>query len=768
MGDLVSDVRFGLRMLRKRAGTSVLAIAALALGIGLTTTMFSIVQGVILRGLPFPESDRIMHLGRMTGDGTSVQSAPPHDFVDWSGSQTSFESLSAFSNAQATIADEFGAERYRLARLTPNTLRVLRVAPVLGRDFTEADGQPGAPPVILIGDQAWNSQFQRSPSVINKAVRLNGSPATIIGVMPPRFGFPNSQQIWTPLQVTLPDKRGTGQFVDVIGRLKPGSSLEQASAEFDAIGRRLRDAYPENKDVTVRVQPFMSRFIPAQISRTFFAMLAAVFGVMLIACTNVANLQLARAAERMRELALRMALGAGRGRMMRQMLVEGLILAAAGALVGLGIARIGIELFNRNIGDTSPPFWIDIRLDPTVLTFVTALTVIAALAASLIPALRATRQDVNAVLKDEGRGNTGLHMGRFSRGLVIVEVLLSCCLLIVSGLMIKGVVNIGRIAYPYSTEDVFVAGMTGSDVKYPDEASRAQLLERIETALKAVPGVKEIALSSGTPENTGTTSVAIDGATYPTPADRPSARRLVVSTRFFETLRVRPLGGRMFSSLDVLGLGTCGNRGSRVRAEAFQRRGSDWPAHQARQRREGALAQHRRRGAEARDPEEQSERDGDRLHSARAVAAARRDRAGLERVDSALAHLRVPKGGRERGPRPGVVESQHPRPVLLAAILAVPSVRRLVHVVRVRGAAAGQRRSLRRDGLLGAPANERDRCPDGTRRAQVAHRPDGSVSGHVALRGGRRAGAGSRLVSRRCHARDPLQRVHAPIPLSSR
>jgi len=548
--DIVNDIRFGFRMLRKRLGTSVLAVATLAMGIGLTTVMFSIVQGLILRGLPFPESERITHLGRVVGGGTNVQNTPVHDFLDWKASQTSFEGLSGFSTGGATLSDESGSERYRLGRITTNTLHLLRIAPVIGRDFTDADGQPGAPMVVLIGDQAWSSQFQRTPAVINKAVRLNGAPATIIGVMPPKFGYPNSQQIWTPLQLTLPEKRGTGQFVEVIGRLKSDSSLARASAEFEAIGRRLREAYPENKDVTIRVQSFMSRFVPAQIARTFYAMLAAVFGVMLIACTNVANLQLARAAERMREVALRMALGAGRGRIVRQMLVEGLMLATAGALIGLAIARVGIELFVRNVADTSPPFWLDIRLDLTVLAFVTGLTVIAALAASLIPALRATRQDVNAVLKDEGRGTTGLRMGRFSRGLVVVEVLLSCCLLIVSGLIMKGVITLGRISYPYSTEDVLVAGLNPSDTKYPDEAARLRLIDRIETTFRSAAGVREVALSSGVPENPGFTSVAIEGATYASPKEQPNTRRLSISTRFFDVLRVRPLSGRVFSPLD--------------------------------------------------------------------------------------------------------------------------------------------------------------------------------------------------------------------------
>ena len=552
MNDLVSDIRFGARMLRKRLGTSILAVVALALGIGLTTTMFSIIYGLILKGLPFPEPDRIMHLGRVVGGGSNVQSAPLHDFVDWSASQTSFETLSAFTSGQATISDDAGSERYRVGRLSPSTLKTLRVAPTLGRDFTEADGQPDAPVVILLGDQAWNSQFGRNPDVINKAVRFNGNPATIIGVMPPRFGFPNSQQIWVPLQIKLASKRGEGTLVDVVGRLKPGVKLARARAEFDTIGGRLRESYPENKDVAVLVQPFMSRFVPQQISRTFYAMLVAVFGVMLIACANVANLQLARAAERTREVALRMALGAGRGRVMRQMLVEGLMLASVGALLGLALAKAGITYFTNAVADTNPPFWLDIQLHPMVLAFATGLTVVAALAASLIPALRATRQDVNAVLKDEGRGSTGLHMGRFSRGLVIGEVLLSCCLLVVSGLISKGVIAMSRISYPYPTSSIFVAGMAVPDVTFPDGPSRVRFIERVETAFRGVAGVQDVALATGSPDNVGTVPVAIEGKTYTTPKDQPNTRRVAITNRFFDTLQVRLSAGRMFAAQDTL------------------------------------------------------------------------------------------------------------------------------------------------------------------------------------------------------------------------
>ncbi len=556
MTDLLKDIRFGVRILLKRPGTSALAVVALGLGIGLTTTMFSIVQAAFLRGLPFHESERLQHIGRVTpemGPNDSAQSIPLHDFVDWRRSQQSFEDLGAFTNRAANVTGGLAPERYRASAVTPNMLRILRVAPVAGRDFTDADAEPGAPPTAIVSHRVWMSQFEGDPDFVGQLVRINGVPTTIIGVMPPRFGFPQTQDIWLPLTITLDPKRGAGSFVTVFGRLKPDASRSRASAEMTAIADRLAAEYPENAGMGARIVPYIRRFIGNEPIRALSTMLGAVFGVMLIACANVANLQFARAAERTKEVAVRTALGAGRGRIVRQMLIEGLLLSTAGAGVGLAMAAVGSMLFNRAIVDTNPPFWIHVYLDRTVLAFAGLLAIVAALAASLLPALRATTQDVHAVLKDEGRANTGLRMGRLGRSLIVVEVLLSCCLLIVSGLMIKSVVTIGRITYPYATEDIFVAGIAPNESAYVGATARAQLAGRLETALAAVPGVRDVALANGTPENTGGGPFVIEGQTYARPEDRPSTRRLNVSARFFDVLRIKVTRGRAFTSADVAG-----------------------------------------------------------------------------------------------------------------------------------------------------------------------------------------------------------------------
>jgi predicted permease len=551
---ILKDLHYGLRMTLKRPGTSLLAVAALGLGIGLTTTMFSIVQGAMLRGLPFEDSDRIMAVGRRTATlpaTSNSQPLPPHDFVDYAAAQTSFESLAGFNQLGVNVSGGLAPERYRAARITTNTLRVLRVATVLGRDFNEADGRPGAPPVALISYRVWASQFEKDPGVLSEPVRVNGVPTTIVGVLPERFGFPTAQDLWLPAQITRPVKRGEGQSLQAFGRLKPGVSRTEAETEIRALAARLALQYPENEGTTAQVQPYIERFIGREPRVTLTAMLGAVFGVLLIACANVTSLQLARAAERTREFAVRSALGAGRGRVVTQLLLEGLLLSAAGALVGLTLGALGCDLFNASIQDTSPPFWIDIRIDRTVVAFVVALAIVATVASSLVPALRATRLNLSATLADEGRGNTGLHMGRFSRWLVTGEVLLSCALLVVSGLMIKSVVSLGRIEYPFETERAFMANFTLDETQYATDSDVARALARLEERWSAVPGVRRAALSTGLPGRSGDSLMLLEGRTYASDHDRPTVLRMAVSPAFFDTLGVPIRRGRGFTAADT-------------------------------------------------------------------------------------------------------------------------------------------------------------------------------------------------------------------------
>ena len=555
MGGWWQDLRYAGRMVRKNPGASALAVVALALGIGLTTTMFSIVQGAILRGLPFEESEKIQFLSIVTprtqGRGDSVTY---HDFADWRSQQTSFEALEGYTNLGMTVTGSSGyPERLRGLRVTPGLFRALRVTPILGRDFTEADAQPGAPAVMIIGHRIWESRYGSRPEAIGQTLNVNGVPTTVIGVMPPKFGFPQTHNAWQPLSFTLDPKRATGGRLNVIGRLKGDTSLARASSEMDRISGQLATTYVENKDTRAKVAPFVSTMLGEEVTTTLFTMLAAVFGVMIIACVNVTNLQLARAAERTKEVAVRVAIGAGRWRIVRQTLVEGLLLSAVGALAGLGLAWAGTSLFRSAIVDTNPPFWIDVRLDPGVLIFVTAITVTAALVSSLVPGWRLARTDVNGSLKDEGRGTTSLRMGRFSRWLVVVEVAVSCILLVVSGLMIQSIVQNSRFDVPFATKDVFFGNINLDDRQFPKDPDVLRGNQLVEEKLSQVAGVRVVALANDYPRGGGGTRVAIDGKSFENVEAHPRAHVITASTRYFDVLRVKPQMGRLFDATDANG-----------------------------------------------------------------------------------------------------------------------------------------------------------------------------------------------------------------------
>jgi predicted permease len=427
------------------------------------------------------------------------------------------------------------------------------VRPIIGRDLSDADAAPGAQPVVLIGYKLWQMRFAANPAISGTTIRVNGTPTTIIGVMPEKFGFPEAAEIWMPVDVSPPVQRGTGTRLRVIGRLRPGVTLEAAQAEMAGIGRQLATTYPENADVIVNVSRLIDASIPLEIRRTFYTMLTAVLGVMLIACVNVTNLQVARAADRAKEFAVRAALGSGQWRIVRQSLAEGLVLAVIGAAIGLAMAQASVVYFMQAIADTQPPFWIDVKLDPTVLAFVTAITAAAAIISSVGPGLGVARSDTNAILKDDARGTTSLRMGRFGRWLVIVEVVVSCVLLVVSGLTIRSILITSRLDYQFATRDVFYANATFESRTHPDMPAVVRAMDQLEDHVARLPGVKHVALADSIPGNGSTPSFSIEGETYASAEAQPRAQQIVATTGYFETLGIALRQGRLFTAADNAG-----------------------------------------------------------------------------------------------------------------------------------------------------------------------------------------------------------------------
>ncbi len=545
-------------MLVKHPGLATIAIVALALGIGLTATMWSITWGGILRGLPFDQADRIIHLER-TRPSHDIDSygVPVSDYAAWREQQKSFEDLAAFSEGTVNLSGSEGRpERYEGGFVTAATFPLLRVTPLLGRNFTEEEVRPGGAAVIILGWDIWQNRFGADPAIIGKTIRANGVSREIVGVMPRGFLFPTNASLWLPRIVDpLALPWGQGDLLEVMGRLRDGVTMPQARREFEAIAARLAQDHPkENEGVGPILQPFTEEYVGQEPIIMLWTMMAAVFGVFLIACSNVANLLLARAATRTKEVAVRTALGASRWRIVIQHLGESLVLSLAGMVLGTGIAWLGTRLFMDAIRDTDPPFWIDIRLDGVVLLFTAGISLLAALVSGLIPALQATRANLHDVLKDEGRGTSSLRMGRFSRGLVIVELALAGGLLVAAGFMIQSVVQLARFDFGVPTANVFTARVGLFEASYPDSASRLRFWAELERRLQELPGQQGAALTAVLPGFEGwQQQFAVEGASYPTERDYPSTRQVVVSPGWFRAFGVAPVEGRLLQPGDIQG-----------------------------------------------------------------------------------------------------------------------------------------------------------------------------------------------------------------------
>ncbi|HEX6306857.1 MAG TPA: ABC transporter permease [Longimicrobiales bacterium] len=557
MDTLAKDVRFGARMLIRNTGSSAISVIALALGIGLTTMAFSIVWGGILRGLPFADAEQLVSIQRTNpAEGTDRMGVSIHDYEDWRAQQTSFTDLAAFFTGTINVSGTDSPERYDGGFITVNAFDLLGVQPVLGRGFIADDGRIGAEQVVLLSYHTWQTRFGADPGVIGRSVRANARPTTIIGVMPEGFGFPSSEQLWVPLGLdaaALPRNEGT--WLGVFGRLRDGVTLDRASAEMASIAMRLEASYPDtNEGIGASVRPYIQGFLGDEPVTMLFTMLGAVFMVLLIACANVANLLIARAAARNREVGIRTAMGASSTRIVRQFLTESVLLSLMGAGLGLVIAAVGIRLFNQAIAPTDPPFWIDVRLDGGVLLFVVAITALSGLLSGAIPAWQASRANVADVLKDESRGGSSFRLGRISRALVVTEIALSAGLLVGAGLMIKSVTKVRTVDFPFATENVFTARIGLPEAQYAEAESQRRFFDELLPRLREIPGIEGIGLIQALPAlGAPDTRFAVAGATYPEDRDYPTTNAVLAGPGVFEALGVSVVQGRTFTEQDRQG-----------------------------------------------------------------------------------------------------------------------------------------------------------------------------------------------------------------------
>src|SRR5687768_8004574 len=477
--NLFRDLKIGRRVLVKEKGFCALAVIVLALGIAGVTTMFSVVNGVALRGFSFPNADRLASVNFVDPTSTTFFGVNGQisamDFEDLLPQQQSFDALAAYlggSTVNVTVNGQ--PQRYTGAYVTENFLRILGISPVMGRDFTAADNVPGAGKVAIIGYGIWQRDFGADPEIVGKGVRINGRPATIVGVMSSGFAFPTNEDIWIPLYSEYPPRpRGTPgvNHPAVMGLLKRNVSLDQASAEATTIARRLAAAYPDtNKQfATGQVQRLLDAFTPRPLRGTLWTMFGFCVGVLLISCVNVMNMQFARATLRAKELAVRSSLGASRTRLVRQMLTESLLVATIGAIVGIALAYASIDWLSatvRNL-ENPPPAWITFDVDAPVLLFTIVATVAAAVLSGLLPAVISSRANAVDVLRDGGRGNTSHAVSLLSRGLVVFQIVVTCVLLVGSLLQLRSITAQQSIDYGYDTTGLISARMALMEGDYP-------------------------------------------------------------------------------------------------------------------------------------------------------------------------------------------------------------------------------------------------------------------------------------------------------------
>jgi predicted permease len=555
MGNMLADLRSGVRMLVKYPTLSLVAVVTLGLGIGLSTTVFCVVNGGLFKGLPFPDADRIVAL--VATNPAQNQPRRPiavQDLVVWEARQTSFESIGAFGVTPLNLSTEEGRpERFTAGQLTVGAFRALGVQPIVGRGLQDGDDRPGADAVVLLGHDLWRDRFGGTAAIVGRTIRAGGVQRTVIGVMPEKFAFPFNESLWVPLALEpFATARGKGPSFQVVARLKPDVGVAEARAQAAAIAGQLEQEYPAtNAGVGADVMPYAEIALGPELYALLYTMLGAGIGVLLIACVNVSNLLVARASLRQREVAVRIALGAGRSRVVRQHLTEVLVLAALGGAIGIGLSVLGMSWFSDAISVNPPPFWITFELDYRVMLFVVGLIVLASVGAGGLPAVHAARVSAGAALKDDSRGSTSGRLGRFSSGLVVAELAVSCGLLIAAGLMIKSVVQLKTVRMPFAIDSILTARVDLPASRYDGSAASIRFFEELLPKLQALPVVAAATLSDGLPAaGNGSIPVQIEGRAYATESDHPLAREGIVTAGYFETFQTSVLRGREFTPAD--------------------------------------------------------------------------------------------------------------------------------------------------------------------------------------------------------------------------
>jgi putative ABC transport system permease protein len=546
---LVQDFRFGLRMMSKNPGFTVIAIITLALGIGVNSTVFTLVNGVLLSDLPFPDSDEIMAIRSNRGIVSYL------DYKDFQKESRSFQGIGALSNFAADLSDrDNAAERVNGSAISANMFPILGQTPQIGRPFTAEDEKPGAQPVAQLSDFLWHARYSGNPAILGSTIRINLQTYTVVGIMPDGEQFPSETRVWVPLIQDETRQKRDQRNVQVIGRLADNTGIDQARAELKTIAASLAQAYPDtNKDIEAVVNPWADQARGGPIRTVFLSLQGAVGFVLLIACANVANLLLARSIRRTRETSIRTAMGASRWRIVRQLLVESVVLSFLGGVLGLGLAVLGIRWFDAAVAGAGKPYWMIFTMDFRVFMHFFAVCIATGILFGLAPALQVSKTNINDNLKEGGRGSSGgMRARRMTSVLLVGEIGLTIVLLVGAGLMVRSFLQMYTFDIGVETDNLLTVQVQPTNSRYPQPADRLAFQQRLTERVRALPGVDTLTIASHPPAGgaIGRTLKLQDRNIADSNNRLPVVHRIAVLPDYFQSLNLQISRGRGFTEAD--------------------------------------------------------------------------------------------------------------------------------------------------------------------------------------------------------------------------
>jgi len=548
------DIRLAIRSLLRDRSVSAIVIVCLAVGIGVNATLFSVIDGVLIQPLPFPRPEQLVVLSEVSeprGIRDAGVSYPA--LQDIREQARSLSAVAGSSGRVIALSDGDDAERVPGAAITSNLFATLGVLPIRGRDFHEDDDRPGAEPVVMLSHEVWQRRYHADPAMVGRIIKVNGKPHSVIGVMPPRFSFPEAQKVWIPLGPDAATDRRDSRYLFALGRLKPGVDLSGARAELASIGSTLSQQYPSTSDGwSAMVQPFMDRVLPSKVRLMLATLMGAVTLVLLVACANVANLMLARSSGRQREFSVRAALGAGRARLVKLLLTECVTLGLAAAPLGLALAWFGVWLLNQAVPPDMVPSYLHWEISGRGIAYTIIVSALSGLVFGLAPALQTGRLDLQEMLRDGARGS-GQSGGRarLRNGLVVIEVAVALILLVSASLFVRSFLNLQGASPGFDTARLLTARILMTGDKYAADEQKAQRIDDILRRVEALPGVVAAFASKFVPldEGGGTGHAIVDGRAAPA-GEEPSILFTAVSPHLYRTMALSMVRGHDFSEAE--------------------------------------------------------------------------------------------------------------------------------------------------------------------------------------------------------------------------